>query len=744
MSDCIIGGYNMLDPNSGAGKSDTGLNLNSVSVRYMLETNPEMCRKVYTGEMPSYFGNGPTVTDCGTYLVPKAELESEGENVNPMQLVEQATGQPMPTYNFTGALAPQFHDNAQPTFRASSIVSGGSPMRPPTTPMMPYQMMNQPMYPQQPMMGFNNYMNPITPTNSNGEAMQEWEKYQRTKGFKAPIPTDTDFPGPGLLSGFHKGFDPHQPLLWNDDEFYDATLNGRIGISEYVHQQHLAQYANVWGYTPGQVIDRRENMMFPGIQEDHHIPTPSNNPVLNHQGVPQVRATPRQLGNTAIPINQLPMPNMVATNPYMAGMNFVGGMHMQQQTAVPTPYMQARYNYAIANGFQSVQEMDNNDFFVIKLMSRSIHMDMTEEEFAEHFENCWCKRFTDIYDAEKKMQQEAREYRKKEDDKQGRICAYITRGDEIIAGMDTRNDPAARHELMRRRQQSISYQQWAEIERRHQYDEFMKDVIRTRLYYAAPERAYDHDTLGYMSHGFVEAVMRDFDFQDWLWWNSPERYHVQQQVNQTEFMRNCLERGIGFGTPAAHSRLAMENKMFYVNEDLPTDNEDFKQYKGFIRGSYGKYPDGKPLEPGIMPLYGYITIADPKDPSRSIPFPRRYLKDLHAGFQRFAAASMAKSKTPFHVLDYDEFEKATGVRVLEDEEFLKEYGDFEPAQKLIDLARRSVQERKDQEDLMRPPHADSPNEDLEDFADPTADIPMDALLKDLEEEEEEERRRKGS
>ena len=729
MSDCIIGGYDMLDANSKAGRSDSGINLNSVTVRYTLNQNPETCRMIYEGIIPSYFGNGPTVEDCGTYIVPK-----EGdESVNPIELVSNQ----IPTHNFTGALAPQLHNNAQPQFRAASVISS-SPGS--TYGNLPPTMMQ----PQQSQM-ISPYFQQVVPSNEDGIAMREWEEYQRRKGFKAPIPTDTDFPGYGLLSGFHKGFDPHQALLPKDDEFYDASINGRVGISEWVHQQLLAQNALVWGYQPGQVVERRENMMFPGINEDHHIPVPANGPVFNHMGYPQTRAVPRQLGNTAMPVNQLPIPGMVQTNPYMAGMQYVGGVPMNQMMGanIPTPYMQARYNYAIANGFQSVQEMDMNDFLVLKQVSRICNSKMTDDEFAEHFERNWCKRFTDIYDADKEIKAKEKERLAKENAEAFKVCAYIMKGDKIIAGADTRNDPYAQKKLAsdvkNLMTHKISPQQQAIFDMQEEQKRQAKLAACAYLYHNAPERKYDHDAVGYMCHGFVESIFWDLNVKDWVWWNSPNRYLVQNRINQTEYMRNCLERGLGFGTPAAHSRLAMENMMFYVNEDLPED-DDLARYKGFIRGSYGKGPTGDPLPDGVMPLYGYITIADPKDPTRSIPFPRRFLRDLYEGYTRFAAASAAKSKKPFHIMDYQEFETATGVRVLDDKEFLKEYGDFEPASKYISIAKRGVAE---EEDLNAPIHANSPNEDVEDFEGPTDDIPLDVLLKDLEEEEALERSRKS-
>ena len=731
MSDCIIGGYDMKDSGSRAGRAGTGINLNGITVRYSLNNNPEVCRKIYNGEIPSYFGEGPTVLDSGTFIHNKdtgelIQIREGDDDVNPAQLASQQAGVQMPTYQFSGALAPQYHDNAQPTtpfmFKASNMVSGGgAPMMIPPQPLSPYNS------------GFNfNIQN-----NSQNEnlAKQEWDEYQRKYGFKAPPPTDTDFPDAGLLSGFGRGFDPHQALIPKDDEFYDATVNGRIGMSEAIHQNLLAQNALMWGYVPGMIVDRRENMMFPGINENHHMPFPSSNPVYNHMGVQQIRYIPHQPNNTYIPANQLPVQNMVATNPYMAGVNMVGGQTMNyggQFANVPTPYMQARYNYAIANGFQSVQEMDKNDFLAIKRVSRSVHGDMTDEEFNEFFENNWCKRFTDIYDAKKEMMESYNRDKANSKDREiPRIRVKLVKGDKVLASCDTISDNQQYSEHVRN--VSMCNKKTAEDSKAEMMNKIILEAKRAAifalLYNNAPERKYDDKGwYDFIRHGFAETTIYDLDFKDWKWWNSPERYQAQLRINQTEFMRNCMERGMGFGIPAAHSRLATENKMFYIGEQLP-DNE----YAGYIRGGYGRYPNGEPLPDMVMPLYGYITIADPEHPDRSIPFPRRHIKDIFEGYQRFASASLSKSKEPFHIMNYDEFSDALGVRIMEDRDFIEKYKDFEPAQKYVDIAKRGMSE---EEILNRPPHCDDPNEDILDFMGPTDDIPMDELRRQIEDEDD--------
>ena len=757
----------MKDANSRAGRSDgTGMNLNSVSVRYMLSQNPEQCKLVYDGVIPSFFGNAPTITNGGTFIVnndtgDSTQLQRGDENpammmsgnpVNPAVMASQISGQPLQTHQFTGALAPQYHDNAQPVFHANAIVGMGTNM--------PFQPAGGAYGYNMPQPQFSGIMNGRRESNSTSEsdsddnpnqAREEWEKYQRTLGFKAPIPTDTDFPGFGLLSGFAKGFDPYQPLIPGDDDFYDVTLNGRVGLSERVHQMMLSSYANVWGYVPGQIIERRENMMFPGINEDHHVPYPSQNTVFNHQGVPQMR-----LGGYQQPpmmmANQLPVSNMVATNPYMQGVTQIGGVPLNAQAysaCIPTPYMQARYNYAIANGFQSVQEMDRNDFLILKRASRAVHGDMTPDEFEDHFDRCWCRPFIAIREFEEERKRRGDEIMKKMSEVP-RMKVSIVKGDKVLTSIDMFNDEEAyrKHVIAVKNchhdtPEESAAKNWFMIERNAR-----RDAVVTFLHATAVERKYDHAPfMEFATHGMSEAGMRDLDFRAFQQQQSPAAQQARLGIDQTRFMRNCMERTGGYGIPAAYSRLAIENRMFYVNMDLPAE-----EYRNYLRGKWGANPDGSPIPGRIAPMYGYITIADPENPTMHIPFPRQHIIDLHEGFVKFANASAAKSKEPFHIMDYDEFSTALGVRIMDDQAFIDKYKDFEPAEKYVKIAERGVKMREEveekqrkaekdamqyAEDLNRPPHAGCVNEDQLDFDDPTADIPFDELLRQVDEEDDE-------
>lgn len=754
MSDCVICGFDMQDANSKAGRSNgIGVNLNSVSVRYMLSQNPEQCRMIYNGQIPSFFGNAPTITDGGTFAVNDDTGESiqlqEGNetsdmmNGNPAVIASQMTGQNLSAHEFTGALAPQYHDNAQPIFHANSMVGMGTNM----PIQQPAGMFGYGMQPQ--FSGIMNNRGP-SPNTERNYAKEEWEQYQRTFGFKAPIPTDTDFPGFGLLSGFAKGFDPYQALMPGDDDFYDVTINGRVGSSQRIHQMMLSQYANVWGYVPGQVIDRRENMMFPGINEDHHSSVPSQNPVYNHQGVLQTRIGGYQQPPMMM-ANQLPVSNMVATNPYMQGISNVGGVPINASTystCVPTPYMQARYNYAIANGFQSIQEMDKNDFLILKVISHAAHGDMSDEEFEKHFDRCWCRPFVAVKEFEEDMKRKGDEIMKKASEIP-RMKVFLVKGDKILSGMDMFTDEEGYRQHVvnvknchHKTDEEYMRDHFATIER-----EARRDAVMTFLHAVAVERKYDKASfLDFAKHGMSEAGMRDLEFQVWKQMNSPASRQAELMIDQTRFMRNCMERGTGYGIPAAYSRLAMENRMFYVGEELPAE-----EYRNYLRGKWGANPDGSPLPDMVAPLYGYLNIADPENPTMHIPFPRRHIRDLHEGFVRFANVSAAKSKEPFHIMDYDEFSTALGVRIMDDQEFIDKYKDFEPAQKYVDIAKRGVQMEKDKEeqqrqmqrealqsteDLNRPPHANCVNDDLMDYENPTADIPFDELLRQVDEDSE--------
>ena len=729
-------GYDFQGPGSKAGVStDGGINLNSVTVQYNLRNNPELCRMIYEGIVPSYYGNTPTVEDCGSGTIADLptviEYNEKGEvtDVNPVELA-QMSGQ-IPTVNFTGALSPMYHDNAQPTMPTGyampfqNVAGWGQPM------MNGYMPLN---FTPPGAVPFNyNPVNPAQPIPNMSQAMQEWNEYQRKKGFRAPIPTDTDFPEFGLLSGFHRGFDPMACTAPGQDEFYDPSCGGRIGLSEMVHMQALANAAFTYGWVPGQLIERREQMMFPGINEDHNMPTPSNNPVIGANGVAQRRVGNSNMFGPTIMANQLPIPNMVATNPYMAGVNQVGGYNMYgAQQNVPTPYMQARYNYAIHNGFQSVQEMDNNDFRILKRASRCAHADMSEDEFNQYFIDHWCKRFTDIYD-ERKKSADANQKRQSANPEIAKVKCTLKKGDKILASSDGHNPEEYRRlcDNVRQCNANSAYktpEAMAWFKQRDEQLRAMKDNMIINLYQSAPERKYDDKPmLEFMEHGWVESFFHHLNHRANLDRMDPKKRLQAAHIDQTGFMRNCIERGMGM-LPAAKSRIEAEDKMFYVNQPHPDEEIADKP-----RGSWGVKANGEPLDPNFYPMYGYATyIADPAHPELSIPFPRAFIQDVYDGYTKYCVAVNQTSKKKAVPMNYDEFEETTGVRVIDNDEFLKGYSGIEGTEKLSDTARKALNEK-----LQVPiwAHMDPSYErDMAEFDDPCGDIPTEVLLKDLEEE----------
>lgn len=728
-------GYDMQDPNSKAGRGNgDGINLNSVTAQYMLRNNPDLAKMVYEGQIASSYGNGPTVSDGGTATIDQlptvAEIDEKGNvSMNPMELAQSSMQ--LPTVQFGGAL---YRDAAQPT-------AFGTPM-----PMMGYGapvMQNGCMPINYTPMGYIPYnYNPAYPMEQLRNPSQfniEWNDYQRRQGFRAPIPTDTDFPEFGLLSGFHRGFDPHAALAPGGDDFYDPTMGARHGIAEWVHEQALVNASYVWGWQPGQVIDRREQMMFPGINEDHYSSVPSNHTVYDYSGRPQRRVGSSLMG--PIPANNLPISNMVATNPFMAGKQMIGGYNMMgQQTQVPTPYMQARYNYAIANGFQSVQEMDNNDFRVLKRCSHAAHNDMTDEEFNEYFEVNWCKRFTSVNDRRRKAKEDEQKrmnelYGGQKVSSQIITKAALVKNGKILSGIDCSNSPVqyrAHIENIRMCEASTrSAYQVKQEELMEQNLQMAKDQCRMQLFNQAPERKYDHAPMTeFMAHGFVESIMYGLNMQDYLDRRDPKKRQKAQQVNQSAFLRNCLERGMGIGAPAAQARLAMENKMFYVNEDTPDEEVNGKQ-----RGSYGKYPNGEPMELTLAPMFGYASyIPDPEHPERSIGFPRQFIQDIYDGYTRYCNAINQKSKSSKAIpMSYDEFQDEVGVRVMDDKEYVEKYDGLQGIDRFMSSAKRGASMHSN-DALKLPPYADIPGSERDrlEIEDPTGDIPMDALLQDLE------------
>lgn len=737
-------GYDMMDPNSKAGRSGEGINLNSVTVQYNLKNNPDLCRMIYEGIVPSMYGNGPTVTDLGTGTIDDLptvmELNEKGDvtNVNPAELAmaqNMPVGQ-IPVAQFSGAMSPMFHDNAQPTYSAGPIVP--NPYM--TQPTMGYQ---QPMA----MNGFMpiNYMpygvvqydyNPVNPTtpiprdpNGDDQAIREWNDYQRTKGFRAPIPTDTDFPEFGLLSGFHRGFNPHAVHGPTQDEFYDITLGGRRGISRRVMEEALRNAAGVWGYQPGDVVDIREQMMFPGINNNHNDPTPSNNPVINPNGTVQRRLT----GSANVPnymmAYQLPVSNIVATNPYMAGCNVVGGYNMNPPMygPTPTPYMQARYNYAIACGFQSIQEMDDNDFVILKMCSRIANHDMTDEEFDEHFENCWCKRFTDMDELRNPKTESNRSY---VDHSYTKVKVTLRRGDEILAGVDC-NDPKQYRnhcELMRTADAArLSPQQEAQIKQFNENLRIMKDQLNAWLYMNAPERKYDHRSmLDFMRHGIVESKFHYLNQRAYLDRIDPKKRMQVDKIDETGFIKRCLENGVGL--PAENARIDMENRMFYVGQTHPDEMIGNKP-----RGSYGVKANGEDLNINTYPMYGYATyIPDPENPSIAIPFPRQFIEDTYNGYTRYCGAINTKSKKLAVPMPYEDFKNRIGVRIVDNEEFIDKYSHIPGTDEYIESALKGME----RDNVKVPLWALGRTPDEQDYIEQTYgdDVPLDELQRGLEED----------
>lgn len=723
-------GYDMQDANSRAGRSGEGINLNSVTVQYNLHQNPELCKAIYEGRIPSMYGNSPTISDGGTCTIDELptvyEYDEKGEvsNVNPIELAQMASA--IPTANFSGALSPMFHDNAQPTSPASPQIY--NPFMMSQMPMMQQQNGCHPMnfVPPNAVPYNYNMFNPMAQIPNLQQAMKEWNDYQRTKGFRAPIPLDTDFPEFGLLSGFHRGFDPYDVNIKQDD-FYDVSCGGRLGLADVVHEQCLANAAMFYGWQPGDLINRREQLMFPGINDDHSSPVPSKDPVKNPDGSIQRRLT-GSASPMAMMANQLPIRNMVATNPYMAGMNMVGGYMMNQQpTAMPTPYMQARYNYAIYNGFQSVQEMDNNDFRILKRVSRTVHHDMDDEEFNEFFDQNWCKRFTDLNDFRKNAEKEKKIMMESEPIVPMKVS--LMKGDKVLASLNCDDPKQYMQHCQNVKACAASYKSPEQLKKEKEFADMVrynKDLICARLYAQAPERKYDHESmLEFMAHGFVESFFYHLNQQEILNRMNPEYRLKTAKVNQTAFIKRCIENGFGL-LPAQKARMELQDKMFYVGETHPDPDIGNKP-----RGTWGYKANGEPLDLNFDPMYGYVTyIPDPENPSVSIGFPRRYIEDLYDGYVKFCCAANVKSKKPIRVMPYQEFEDMTGVRVMDNQEFLDKYDGLDGIEKYTDAAKRGIK----QENLNKPVWANlrAQMQDRFEQEDPHGDIPTDALLQDLE------------
>lgn len=671
-------GYDMLSPQSKAGRSDTGINLNSVTAQYTLQNNPDLARSVFEGIIPSRFDNSPTVSDGGVVELQNPLEEKGAMSMNPMELA-QATS-PFPSMSFPGALG-MYQDQFQPTagipqYTPSGMYGGYGYQYSPNG-FMPISYIPPGQVP------FNfSIADPSVAVGSQGFA-GEWNEYQRQKGFRAPIPASTQFEDEGLLSGFHEGFDPHAAMGPQPDEFYDVSAGGRLTLGEQARQQMMQIASYTWGYQPGQLVERREIMMFPGINMNHGDPRPANE-VTDYSGKPQ-----RRLGNSggsSIPSTSLPISNMVSTNPYMAGVTSVGGYNFGGMSNVPSPYMQARYNYAIHHGFQSIQEMDNSDFRVLKMLNRIANCDKSWGECEEIFEKRFC---TPFEKPEVKKPSPAQQFGQ-EDKEIPRMKVAFVRGDEVLASCNMEDNNIYREHLHNVNLcigcRKTDAQKAMEIATQESI-RAAKDNMISLMYLRAPERKYDKKSMfEFMEHGFVESFMHLLNLQDELNRTNPNMIRQNQQINTTAFLRNTLERGMGI-LPAEVARIEAENKMFYKNEDLPDES-----LKGVKRGGYGVKPDGTPMNPEQAPMFGYTSyIPDPEHPERSIGFPRRFIEEVYEGYLRYCGSVNTHSKkTKIKPLDHDTFINELGVSIVDDDEFLKRFGHLEGTERFSEAAKRSL------------------------------------------------------
>lgn len=669
-------GFDMQDPNSKAGRALTGLNLNSVTVQYMLKNNPVLAQQVYLGIAPSYYGEMPRMTESTDIMAD--QLPEMGDNmnpVNPMDLVKQAHS--IPTAQFQGAMNPlaMYRDAVQPTAFAPNQTMG----------MYPYGSYGY--YGQVPY----NY-NPANPMvnitrNDHNSGIMEWNDYQRKQGFRAKPPLETDFPEDGFLSGFHQGFDPYGALAPQENQDYDVTMGGKLGISSFVHENMLKAQASVWGWQPGQLIDRREFLMFPGVNENHRFDSrPAKGEVLDYNGFVQRPRTNDGLGSR--PSTSLPVSNMVSTNPFMRGVQNIGGYGSMWNPTGPVPslYMQARFNYAIANGFQSVQEMDNNDFRVLKRVAKVAHNDLSDEEFDKKFDETWCKPLVKA----KELREPPKGKTISIKDNIPKMKVRLMKGDKVLAGFDATDD--RNHNILVQKVATecrVTHEDpniRAQAQRINEWREYQRDEGHARLHAQAPERKYDNSgMLEFMEHGFVESFMYLLEMQHYNDMMNPEKRRKRNKIDQTAFLRNCMQRGMGIGLPAATARLQLENKLFRVDEDLTDEAE------GKPRGSYGVDANGKE-DLDIGPLYGYTSyIPDPENPEHCMPFPRRYIREIYDGYIRYCNVANSKSKSArITPMNYEDFSKVLGVDVMDDESYDKKYAKYNPGGSYVAFSKESL------------------------------------------------------
>lgn len=282
------------------------------------------------------------------------------------------------------------------------------------------------------------------------------------------------------------------------------------------------------------------------------------------------------------------------SNPYMTGGQSYGSYRVQEA------YRQARHNYAIYWGFESVAEMEANDNAIMKSISLMAHRALGhDEEYTKKIiEENYEKPFKAKYEKPQaptyqQVEKNVATYRREREKTSVTLKVTLRKGNKVIATANNNNHEVAENDMY---SNAIFYQF------RRAYEEYVANrrAKVEYLYNNALERKFDrHSLVKFCNEDFYELYQQDLVLEQ----RAQKARQVKTRYHQGDFKRELKRK---FGRPALRNRLEEEDYRFRKS-DPPSEN--------CIKGYYGHMPPIHrdelerpieiPMQPGTDPRLGY-------------------------------------------------------------------------------------------------------------------------------------------
>jgi hypothetical protein len=264
-----------------------------------------------------------------------------------------------------------------------------------------------------------------------------------------------------------------------------------------------------------------------------------------------------------------------------------GAMNAQQQ--INNLYAMARHNYAMEFGFASVQEMQENDMFVLKSVSAAANriLGKSDEEIKKIIELNYEQPYQQPQPKQQGTTLDRLKYNQQNAYKVSPFHITVIKNGEVIADIKPEDQSKNMANINRNlsRDFNVSIQREA-MERAN------RDAYNAMLHAQAIERQYD--TVGVLEF-FNNGAFYEIHARDLALLQKRQRSERKKTLyDHDKFKRNIMSM---YGRPVIRNKL-QEERLRYRMDEADARPE-------LIQGGYGYMPGGIPLEPGDDPRMGY-------------------------------------------------------------------------------------------------------------------------------------------